>query len=470
MQRIYPAILSGGTGTRLWPLSRQQTPKQLLSLAGSQTLIQNTLFRTLGREFRTPLVVCHADHRFMIAEQMREIGITDAQILLEPLGRNTAPAAAAAALTILQHDPDALILVLPADHAVQNTEAFHQAVVAASGPASEGALVTFGIAPTRPETGYGYIHRGEPLEGHAAFEVTRFVEKPDAATARTYLADGGYLWNSGMFLFRADTYVTELERWEPDLLVNCRQAVAQGQQETDFFRLAEAPFKSCRSISIDYAVMERTERAVVVPTSMGWSDIGSWSALWDASSKDDSGNAVHGQVLHSGTRGSYLRSEGPMLAAVGIENIAVIATQDAVLVCSRDAAQDVKGIVELLERQGGSLHIHHPRVERPWGSYEVIGKGDGYQVKRIIVNPGEKLSLQMHHKRAEHWVVVAGKALVTCGDETFPLGENQTAFIPQGARHRLENPGAEPLHLIEVQYGSYLGEDDIVRFEDSYGR
>lgn len=377
MQRIYPVILSGGTGTRLWPLSRQQAPKQLLSLAGPQTLIQETLFRTRGHGFHAPLVVCHADHRFMIAEQMREIGITDAQILLEPLGRNTAPAAAAAALTIFQRDSDALMLVLPADHTVQDIEAFHQAVVAASGPASEGALVTFGIAPTHPETGYGYIQRGEPLMGHAAFEVTRFVEKPDATKAQTYLADGGYLWNSGMFLFRADTYLTELERWEPDLLANCRQAVAQGQQETDFFRLAEAPFKSCRSISIDYAVMERTERAVVVPTSMGWSDIGSWSALWDASSKDDNGNAVHGQVLHSGTRGSYLRSEGPMLAAVGIENIAVIATQDAVLVCGRDAAG--RGG----RRSRGDLVAVTRRGQRNAGSENANAQGDEQSVRPI---------------------------------------------------------------------------------------
>jgi mannose-1-phosphate guanylyltransferase/mannose-6-phosphate isomerase len=331
--------------------------------------------------------------------------------------------------------------------------------------------VTFGIAPDAPETGYGYIRRGAPLQGLAgSFTVERFVEKPDAATAASYLASGDYSWNSGMFLFKASVFLAELERLEPEMLVHCREALAKGGKDLDFFRLESAAFARAKAISIDYAVMERTDKAAVVPVEMGWSDIGSWEALWATAMRDGSGNATKGDVLHHGTRNSYLRSEGPLVAAVGLEDVVVVATQDAVLVSHKSASQDVKRIVEQLEKSGRELHTTHRKVYRPWGSYESIDSGDKYQVKHIIVSPGAKLSLQMHHKRAEHWIVVSGTARVTCDDKVFPLHENQSTYIPLGSKHRLENTGTEPLHLIEVQSGAYLGEDDIVRFEDTYGR
>jgi len=471
MSVIHPVILSGGSGSRLWPLSRTLFPKQLLALAGEHSLIQDTVLRTKGAGFAPPLVICNTEHRFLIAEQLRETNVSPQAIVLEPVGRNTAPAAAIAALMIAEKDPDGLLLLMPADHIVRNRTAFLEAVNRAAKCAQQDRLVTFGITPDSPDTGYGYIRRGEALKGlDGGFQVERFVEKPDAATAADYVASGEYDWNSGLFLFKASLLLAELERLEPELLAQSREALAKGAKDLDFFRLDQASFAKTKAISIDYAVMERTTAAAVVPVEMGWSDIGSWEALWTTASRDEAGNATRGDVLHHGARNSYLRSEGPLVAAVGVEDIVVVATQDAVLVSHKSASQDVKRIVEQLEKSGRELHTTHRKVFRPWGSYEGIDNGDNFQVKHIIVNPGAKLSLQMHHKRAEHWIVVSGTARVTCGDKVFPLKENQSTYIPLGEKHRLENIGTEPLHLIEVQSGSYLGEDDIVRFEDTYGR
>jgi mannose-1-phosphate guanylyltransferase/mannose-6-phosphate isomerase len=471
MSLIYPVILSGGAGTRLWPLSRSLFPKQLLALVGESSLIQDTMLRVKGPEFAPPLIVANIEHRFLIAEQMRQAGISPGAIVLEPVARNTAPAVAIAALMVAQKDPDGVMLLMPADHIVRNRAAFRQAVVTAEAAAAKNHLVTFGIKPDAPETGYGYIRRGAALKHlSGSFAVARFVEKPDAATAKGYVDSGDYDWNSGMFVFKAGVFLAELERLEPELLAHCRAALDQGKKDMDFFRLEALSFAQARSISIDYAVMERTDKAAVVPVDMGWSDIGSWESLWTAAPRDDQGNAIKGDVLHHDTRNSYLRSEGPLVAAVGVEDIVVVATQDAVLVSRKDASQDVKRIVEQLERSGRELHTTHRKVYRPWGAYESIDSGDKYQVKHITVNPGAKLSLQMHHKRAEHWIVVSGIAQVTCDDKVFALEANESTYIPLGAKHRLENVGAEPLHLIEVQSGSYLGEDDIVRFEDTYGR
>lgn len=471
MPQIYPVILSGGTGSRLWPLSRSLFPKQLLPLAGDRSLIQDTVLRATGAGFHPPLISCNLEHRFLIAEQMREAGIAPLGIVLEPAGRNTAPAAAIAALVVAQKDPDAMLLLMPADHIVQNQSAFLEAIEAATAAAEQNHLVTFGISPDAPETGYGYVRRGAPLAGSdRAFSVAQFAEKPDSGTAADYIASGDYCWNSGMFLFKASVFLAELERLEPEMLAQCRTALAEGKKDLDFFRLGEAAFGACKSISIDYAVMEHTAKAAIVPVDMGWSDIGSWESLWAVAAKDSSGNRTHGDVLHHGVRNSYLRSEGPLVAAVGIEDIVVVATKDAVLVSHKSASQDVKRIVEQLEQSGRELHLTHRKVYRPWGAYEGIDTGDNFQVKHITVNPGAKLSLQMHHKRAEHWIVVSGTAQVTCGERVFPLKENESTYIPLGSKHRLENVGTEPLHLIEVQSGSYLGEDDIVRFEDTYGR
>lgn len=471
MAVVHPVILSGGAGSRLWPLSRSLFPKQLLALAGEHSLIQDTVRRVQGPGFGPALVICNVEHRFLIAEQMREAAIKPETIVLEPAGRNTAPAAAIAALMVAEKDPQGVMLLMPADHIVRNGTAFREAVDRAVAAAGRDYLVTFAIRPDSPETGYGYIRRGTAIGGLAnTFAVARFVEKPDAATAAGYVESGEYGWNSGMFVFKASLFLAEMERLEPELLAQCRAAYQKGKKDLDFFRLEEASFAKAKSISIDYAVMERTDKAAMVPVEMGWSDIGSWESLWTASERDSSGNAVKGDVLQHGTRNSYLRSEGPLVAAVGLEDVVVVATTDAVLVSHKSAAQDVKRIVEQLDAQGRELHTTHRKVFRPWGSYEGIDNGDGFQVKHIIVNPGAKLSLQMHHKRAEHWVVVSGLAQVTCDDRVFPLKQNESTYIPLGSRHRLENIGAEPLHLIEVQSGSYLGEDDIVRFEDTYGR
>nr|WP_314607388.1 mannose-1-phosphate guanylyltransferase/mannose-6-phosphate isomerase [uncultured Janthinobacterium sp.] len=473
---IYPVILSGGSGSRLWPLSRQVLPKQLLPLVSSQTLLQETVLRVrdlgdVGLAVMPPLLVCGNEHRFMVAEQLRQVGVAPLAILLEPLGRNTAPAVAAAAQYLLAHDADALMLVLPADHLVGDVAAFHRAIAQAAPLAAADGLATFGILPTAAETGYGYILAGAPLPGSAhGRQVERFVEKPDLSTARAFLADERYLWNSGMFLLRAATCLGELRLLEPAMLADCELAVVHGCRDLDFFRLDPAAFARCRSVSIDHAVMEHTQRAVVVPAAIGWSDIGSWSALWQALPGDEHGNVVRGDAYLDGVHNCLVRAGSRMLAVLGVDDLVIVETDDAVLVAHRDQVQRVRQVVEHLERHARTEHVQHRLVYRPWGSYEGIDMGERFQVKRIVVNPGGQLSLQMHHHRAEHWVVVRGTARVTCGETVKLLTENESTYIPIGMTHRLENPGKLPLHLIEVQTGSYLGEDDIVRYADAYQR
>ena len=489
---ITPVILSGGSGTRLWPLSREHFPKQLLPLAGgSETMLQATVARTAGLPaVGAPVVVCNEAHRFMVAEQLRQAGVEGARIVLEPVGRNTAPAIALAAHAALaaagaadaadaaSDGPGPLLLILPADHVVRDVAAFQAAVRAALPAAEAGRLVTFGVVPEGPETGYGYIRRAaEPLAGlpgappgSAVYPIDRFVEKPDLATALRFVASGEYYWNSGMFLFGARRYLRELEAQAPDIAAAAATAFVAAQSDLDFVRIDAETFGACRSDSIDYAVMEKTRDAVVVPLAAGWSDVGSWSSLHAAVGSDADGNVLRGDVIAEDTRDSFVFSESRLVATVGLDAHVVVETKDAVLVAPRDRVQDVKALVARIKAAGRSEHSLHREVFRPWGSYDSVENGERYQVKRLSVNPGASMSLQLHHHRAEHWIVVSGTARITRNDEVFLLEENQSTYIPVGAKHRIENPGKIPLHIIEVQSGSYLGEDDIVRFEDRYGR
>ncbi len=474
---LIPLILSGGSGTRLWPLSREMYPKQLLPLIGKRTMLQETAARVSGLpDLAAPIVVCNESHRFMVAEQMRECGTTPQAIILEPVGRNTAPAVAVAALVALDrarkskggNDADPILLVLPADHVIRDVGAFQSAVVSGSAAAAEGKLVTFGVVPDRAETGYGYIRRARG-DG-PTYPVQQFVEKPDAAKAKAYVESGEYYWNSGMFMFRARVYLAELKRHAPAMLSACEDAVAAATRDLDFTRLPAAEFGACPSDSIDYAVMEKTDSATVVPLDAGWSDVGSWSALQDALPRDEQGNVVTGDVLVEDSSGCYLHSTSRLIGAVGLTDHVVVETKDAVLVAPRDRVQDVKALVTHLKARGRGESALHREVFRPWGSYDSIDHGDRFQVKRLVVKPGATMSLQLHHHRAEHWIVVSGTAQITRGEETFLLGENESTYIPVGTKHRIANPGKVVLHIIEVQSGSYLGEDDIVRFEDIYGR
>jgi mannose-1-phosphate guanylyltransferase/mannose-6-phosphate isomerase len=467
---ILPVILSGGAGTRLWPLSRELYPKQLLPLACDKTMLQETISRLDGiQDIEAALIVCNDAHRFMVAEQVRQLDKEPQAIILEPCGRNTAPAVAIAALHAQKSGTDPVLLVLPADHLIQDVPAFHLAVQLGVAQAEQGALVTFGIVPTQPETGYGYI-RAEQGTHAAVYPVAEFVEKPDLETARSYLSSGDYYWNSGMFMFRASRYLEELERYQPEMLTACQNALTSMISDLDFQRLDETAFAACPANSIDYAVMEKTDQAVVIPLSAGWNDIGAWSALWDVHPHNAEGNVLIGDVLTEATDNCYLHASNRLIAAVGVNDLVVVETADAVLVASREQVQNVKGIVEQLKKKKRNEALLHRRVNRPWGAYEGVDAGERFQVKRITVNPGASLSLQKHHHRAEHWIVVKGTATVTCGDKVLSLSENQSTYIPLGEVHRLENPGKIPLEIIEVQSGSYLGEDDIVRLEDVYGR
>jgi mannose-1-phosphate guanylyltransferase/mannose-6-phosphate isomerase len=470
---LIPVILSGGAGTRLWPLSRELYPKQLLALTGERTMIQQTALRIEGLSAAAPVVVCNEAHRFLVAEQMRAIGVSPQALVLEPVGRNTAPAIALAAHAALQaaagdDGAEPLLLVLPADHVIRDVPAFHKAVHAALAPAADGKLVTFGIVPTAPESGYGYIQRGAALG--PAYGIARFIEKPDPDRARQLLKSGECYWNSGMFLFGARRYLAELERLAPQIARAVAAAFAAAKTDLDFTRIDARRFEACPADSIDYAVMEKTREAVVVPLAAGWSDVGSWAALAEACEADAHGNVARGDVICEDSEGCYLYAESRLVSAVGLKDHVVVETKDAVLVAPKDRVQDVKKLVHRLKEAGRYEHSLHREVFRPWGSYDSIEAGSRFQVKRLKVKPGAVLSLQLHHHRAEHWVVVAGTARITRGEEVFLLEENQSTYIPVGVRHRIENPGKIALHIIEIQSGSYLGEDDIVRLEDQYGR
>jgi mannose-1-phosphate guanylyltransferase / mannose-6-phosphate isomerase len=471
---LTPVILSGGAGTRLWPLSRELYPKQLLPLTGSLTMLQQTLLRLDGLATTPPIIVCNEAHRFLVAEQLRQLRIEPRATILEPFGRNTAPAIALAAHAALKglaaqaNALDPVLLVLPADHVIRDIPAFHAAVRTALAAADAGQLATFGIVADAPETGYGYIQRG--AANGAAFRIARFIEKPNHERAREFVGSGDYYWNSGMFVFRARRYLQELERFAPEMARVCEAAFRAAKADLDFTRIDATLFEACPADSIDYAVMEKTADAVVVPLAAGWSDVGSWASLHAASDADARGNVTHGDVISEDTEGSYLYSESRLVAAVGLRDQVVVETKDAVLVAAKDRVQEVKRLVTRLKERGRYEHSLHREVFRPWGSYDSLESGSRFQVKLLKVKPGATLSLQMHHHRAEHWVVVAGTARITRGEEQFLLEENQSTYIPIGVRHRIENPGMIPLEIIEVQSGSYLGEDDIVRFEDQYGR
>ena len=469
--RIVPVILSGGSGTRLWPVSRESFPKQLWPLVSKRTMMQETALRAAAPAFTPPIVVCNNEHRFLIAEQLRAAGVDEARILLEPVGRNSAPAIAAAAMLVAEDDPDTILWIMAADSSIADEVALQSAVRAAANAARAGYIVTFGMKPTAAETGYGYIEIDTEINGSdGVHAVARFLEKPDSAAAERLVAGGRHLWNSGMFVFTARTLLEELERHAPEILPPVQRAIAERTADLDFIRLGVEAFAACPSISIDYAVAERTSRAAVVPADLGWSDVGSWSALWELGEKDALGNVAQGDVVLEGAENCYVRSDGMLAAVVGLKDAVVVVTEDAVLAMHRGHAQDVKKIVEHLKAVGRPEAVAHNRSYRPWGYYESLIQGDRFQVKRIVVTPGRQLSLQSHFHRAEHWVVVNGTARVTRDEDTLIVRENESVYLPLGCVHRLENPGKIPLTLIEVQSGAYLGEDDIVRLQDTYGR
>jgi mannose-1-phosphate guanylyltransferase / mannose-6-phosphate isomerase len=470
-RKLFPVILSGGSGTRLWPLSREAYPKQFIPLLGKKSLFQSTIERLSGMSnIAEPLIVCNEQHRFLVAEQAREVGAVPESIILEPIGRNTAPATACAALIAVQKDPESIILVLPADHIIKNVPTYQKFLSLGIDEASQGKLVTFGIVPSAPETGFGYIRRGDHIKGQDVFKVIQFVEKPNQELASQYVDSGEYYWNSGMFMFRADIFLQELKQFAPQILSSCQESVQHAEKDSDFLRLNKEHFTACPKDSIDYAVMEKTEQSVVIPLEAGWNDVGSWSALWGVGEKDKDGNVITGDICTQETSNCYVNASHRLVATVGLTDHVVVETADAVLVAPKSQVQNVKAIVEQLKEHGRSETAFHRKVYRPWGAYESIMAAKRFQVKLITVNPGAILSLQMHHHRAEHWVVVHGTARVTRGDEVLVLTEDQSTYIPLGVKHRLENPGIIPLELIEVQSGSYLGENDIVRFEDQYGR
>lgn len=468
---IQPVIIAGGSGTRLWPLSRQLYPKQLLVLTGGHTMLQHTLRRLEGcGQTAEPLVICNDAHRFMVADQMTALGIAGPQIVLEPVGKNTAPAVTVAALYASRNGDDPVLLVLPADHLIRDVAKFHEAVRIGHRLAAEGYLITFGIVPTAPETGYGYILKGEPLDPPTAVRIGRFVEKPDIDRAREYLACGRYCWNSGMFMFSASRLLAELETYAPRMVCVCRQAVREGKMDLGFFRLDAAVFETCPSDSLDYAVMEKTDKGAMVPLSAGWNDMGSWESLWQEGEKDSDGNVIRGDVVLQDVKNSLLISTDRLVTAVGVDSHIVVETTDAVLIAPRDRVQDVKGIVDSLRRKDRPHTITHRKVYRPWGHYETLDASQRFGVKRLTIAPGARISKQRHFHRAEHWVVVRGTAQVTIGEEVRLLGDDESIYIPIGVPHRLENPGKIPLEIIEVRTGDYLGEDDIDRIEDDYGR
>ncbi|WP_062264924.1 mannose-1-phosphate guanylyltransferase/mannose-6-phosphate isomerase [Endozoicomonas arenosclerae] len=465
-----PVILAGGSGTRLWPYSRKQYPKQFLPCLGKRSMLQQTLMRLEGLDAHPPVIICNEEHRFIVEEQLEELGMTNGSILLEPEGRNTAPALAVASL--LLREENEVMVVLSADHFIKDEAAFRAAVVDAVNVSSQDYLVTFGIEPSAPETGYGYISKGDVLSSvsEEAYQVSSFVEKPDSETAKSYLESGQYYWNSGMFVFKPSLYLTELEQFRPDILSACRNAVSSAEHKWDFIRVDREAFLSCPSDSIDYAVMEKTQKSVLVPVSCGWSDVGSWSSIMELESGDQEGLTCYGDVESVNSKDCYVRSENRLVSLVGVKDLVVIETSDAVMIADKNDAQSVKDIVTALKKNDRQEALYHRHVYRPWGKYDSIDQGHRYQVKRISVKPGARLSLQKHHHRAEHWIVVKGTALVTRGSEQVLLSENESTYIPLGCTHRLENPGKVMLELIEVQSGAYLGEDDIVRFEDTYGR
>jgi mannose-1-phosphate guanylyltransferase/mannose-6-phosphate isomerase len=472
MRTITPVLLSGGSGTRLWPVSRSLHPKQLLPITGELTMFQETARRFAGVPgYAPPLVVCNDEHRFVVAAQLQELDIKPETIVLEPIGRNTAPAATVAALSLSERNPDSLILLAASDHAIDDVAGLLAAVEVGARAAEAGQLVTFGIKPTRAETGYGYICRGQALrDAPGVFSVARFVEKPNRDAAEKFVASGDYLWNASLFLFSPEAYLEELKKHAPEILEQAKNALLKGRRDLDFLRLDRESFSACPSISIDYAVMEHTRKAAVVPTDIGWSDVGSWSTLWERGEKDGDGNVLVGDALVQDGKGNFVRTDKSLVAAIGIENLIVVATKDAILIAPRERDQEVKQLVDRLAKAGRSEVSQHARVYRPWGFFETLHLATGTQVKLIEVNPGAALSLQYHHKRAEHWVVVSGEAQIVRGAEQLTLKENESTFIPIGMQHRLENRGSEPLRLIEVQVGQYLGEDDIVRLEDRYRR